>query len=106
LDRFALLRVASLLVQKAVHEGFGLSLLDAFAEGIPWPVQNTSFLPEVGGDAAAFFDPYDVDNISDVLQQVRTHPLTRRDFLQRKPSGLIVLDPCARKTLKLLQCDN
>jgi glycosyltransferase involved in cell wall biosynthesis len=56
-DRLELLRKADLLVQPAVYEGFGLSLLDAFSQGIPVACSNVSSLPEIAGDAAELFDP-------------------------------------------------
>lgn len=108
LDRFALLRVASLLVQGAIYEGFGLTLLDAFAEGIPVACSNISSLPEVAGDAAAFFDPYDVENISVVLQRVLTDPdystaLSAKGHLR---INRFSWDDCARQTLESLQRSN
>ena len=41
------------------YEGFGIPVLEAFAEGCPAALARTSSLPEVGGDAALYFDPED-----------------------------------------------
>jgi glycosyltransferase involved in cell wall biosynthesis len=104
LDRFALLRASSLLVQGAIYEGFGLSLLDAFSEGIPVACSNISSLPEVAGGAAALFNPYDVDNISAVLQRVLTD-ISYAAALSAKGAARIssfTWDECARRTLESL----
>ncbi len=52
---------AKLAIVASVYEGFGLPLLEAMACGTPVVSSNLSSLPEVGGDAALYFDPYDVD---------------------------------------------
>jgi glycosyltransferase involved in cell wall biosynthesis len=43
----------------SLYEGFGLPVLEAFSEGCPAALARTSSLPEVGGDAALYFDPTD-----------------------------------------------
>lgn len=43
------------------YEGFGLPLLEALACGAPALASNTSSLPEVGGDAACYLPPDDVE---------------------------------------------
>lgn len=39
-------------------EGFGIPVLEAFACGCPVLLSSSTSLPEVGGDAALYFDPY------------------------------------------------
>ncbi len=103
-DRLSLLRKASLLVQPSLYEGFGLSILDAFAEHVPVACANSSSLPEVAGDAAEFFDPYSVPSMVSAMTNVlksRTHAedLARRgwDRLQH-----FTWEACARRTLSLI----
>ena len=50
---------AKALVFPSLFEGFGMPLLEAMASGCPVLCSNTTALPEVGGDAAMFFDPTD-----------------------------------------------
>jgi glycosyltransferase involved in cell wall biosynthesis len=52
------------------YEGFGMSILEAFANNCPVCLSNTSSLPEVAGDAGAYFDPYSTDSIQEVIEKV------------------------------------
>lgn len=63
----------------SLSEGFGLPGLEAMACGAPVVSSNTTCLPEVYGDAAEYFDPYDVEFISDAILAV----LTKEDLRQR-----------------------
>jgi glycosyltransferase involved in cell wall biosynthesis len=51
-------------------EGFGLPLLEAMLRGVPVACSNVSALPEVAGDAARYFDPYDEASIAQALIDV------------------------------------
>lgn len=50
---------ADLFVFPSLFEGFGMPILEAMACGVPVACSNVSSLPEVAGEAAAFFDPCD-----------------------------------------------
>jgi glycosyltransferase involved in cell wall biosynthesis len=45
------------LIFPSLCEGFGIPVLEAFACGCPALLSNRTSLPEVGGDAALYFDP-------------------------------------------------
>ena len=66
-DLPALYGGALALVFPSIHEGFGLPVLEAMGCGVPVATSNTSSLPEIGGDAAQYFDPLDVASISATL---------------------------------------
>jgi glycosyltransferase involved in cell wall biosynthesis len=45
-------------------EGFGIPLIEAMQCEVPILCSNTSCMPEIAGDAALYFDPFDVNDIS------------------------------------------
>ncbi|MBI2008294.1 glycosyltransferase family 4 protein [Candidatus Amesbacteria bacterium] len=55
---------ASCFVYPSLYEGFGLPILSAFHHKVPVACSNTSSLPEVAGNAAAFFNPQDAESIA------------------------------------------
>jgi len=69
-DLPALYRNCELFVLPSFYEGFGLMALEAMASGAPTAVSKTSSLPEVGGDAVLYFNPYDTDEMSRVMAKV------------------------------------
>ena len=66
-DLPSLMTGAAAYVLASVYEGFGLPILEAMACGTPVVCSNTSSLPELGADAARYFDPHDV---RDMLQAI------------------------------------
>lgn len=66
-DLPAILAAAALAVQPSLYEGFGLPILEHMACGQVVAASNSSSHPEVGGEAAAYFDPYNVDEMMAVI---------------------------------------
>jgi len=58
-DLPALYSGADLFVFPSLYEGFGLTLLEAMACGVPVITSTASSLPEVAGDAAVQLSPYE-----------------------------------------------
>jgi len=56
---------ASVFVYPSVFEGFGIPVLEALTVGTPTATSNISSMPEVGGDAVLYFNPYNVEEIAD-----------------------------------------
>jgi glycosyltransferase involved in cell wall biosynthesis len=59
----------------SLYEGFGLPILEGLACGLPVAAANTSSLPEVAGDFAFYFDPYDIDGMAQALYQALRAPM-------------------------------
>jgi|YNPNPStandDraft_1061719.scaffolds.fasta_scaffold47617_2 glycosyltransferase involved in cell wall biosynthesis len=74
---------ALVTVQPSLWEGFGLPVLEAMACGSPVCTSNTSSLPEVGGDAARYFDPTDTEAMRSVLTEVLRDPELRQEMRRR-----------------------
>ncbi len=69
-DLPALYSGAIVFVMPSLYEGFGLPLLEAMACGAPVISSDASSLPEVGGDAAFYFNPRDPDALAAMLARV------------------------------------
>jgi glycosyltransferase involved in cell wall biosynthesis len=82
-DLPALYSGARLSVFPSLYEGFGFPILEAQSCGTPVVCSNTSSLPEVAGDAAAFFDPLDVDSISGAINNVVRDELLRANLIAK-----------------------
>jgi glycosyltransferase involved in cell wall biosynthesis len=61
---------AELFVFPSHFEGFGLPALEAMASGTPVILADATSLPEVGGDAAAYFTPGSVRGLAAVIDEV------------------------------------
>jgi glycosyltransferase involved in cell wall biosynthesis len=69
-DLSALYSGATCFVYPSYFEGFGLPILEAMKCGTPVIAGNRTSIPEVAGEAALLFDPFDVNSLVEALQRV------------------------------------
>lgn len=103
----ALYRQAAFLVLPSFEEGFGIPVLEAFACGCPVVSSNAGSLPEVGGDACLYFNPHDVGDMEDKIDQVLNDQNLRNELIKKgqKRVKLFSWENLAKQTLKVyLQC--
>ena len=74
---------ADVVVVPSLEEGFGLPVVEAMACGTPVACSDASALPEIAGDAAAYFDPRNPQNIAEILQTVLEDANLRRHMRVR-----------------------
>ena len=72
-DMPALYSSADLFVFPTLYEGFGIPVLTS----------NVTALPEVGGDGAAYADPYNVDDICEGMTRILTDKAYAGDLIQK-----------------------
>jgi glycosyltransferase involved in cell wall biosynthesis len=77
-----LYRNALVFVFPSLYEGFGIPMLEAMECGCPIAASNKSSLPEVGGDAALYFDPTYSESISKVIRSIIYSDNVRRNLIQ------------------------
>lgn len=65
----------------SLYEGFGIPVLESFACGCPVVCSNTSSLPEVGGEAAAYFDPASEISIKNAVTKVIYDSNVRKNLI-------------------------
>lgn len=80
----AIIAGAELAVQPSLYEGFGLPLLEHMACGQVVAASNRSSLPEIGGEAAAYFDPEDTQDMAAVIERLLGDP---QEYAQRQAAG-------------------
>jgi glycosyltransferase involved in cell wall biosynthesis len=73
----AIYKNAELFVFPSIYEGFGFPLLEAMAYGVPSIAARSSSLPEIGGDAALYFDPRDSHALEVEMERVLTDAALR-----------------------------
>ena len=100
-DVRSVIKLATLLVVPSLCEGFGLPLLEAMASGTPAAVSRAGALPEVGGDAAAYFDPGDAEEIALTILGLLGDEAGRLALGRagRARAALFSWDAAARRTL-------
>ena len=67
-------RKADAYILPSLSEGFGIPILEAFYYNTPVLCSNTTSLPEVAGNAAIYFDPYDPAAISNAIISLYNDP--------------------------------
>lgn len=74
---------AETFVFPSIYEGFGFPLLEAMSHGVPSIAARSSSLPEIGGDAALYFDPRDARELASLLQRVTSDAALREELATR-----------------------
>ena len=82
-DLAAVYAGAELFVFPSIYEGFGFPLLEAMAHGVPSIAARSSSLPEIGGDAALYFDPHDARSLEALMERALTDRALRDDLAAR-----------------------
>ncbi|HEY0158296.1 MAG TPA: glycosyltransferase family 1 protein [Thermoanaerobaculia bacterium] len=74
---------AEAFVFPSIYEGFGFPLLEAMARGVPSIAAQSSSLPEIGGDAALYFPPRDVNALMTQIGRVVSDAALRQELAAR-----------------------
>jgi glycosyltransferase involved in cell wall biosynthesis len=74
---------AAALVHPSLHEGFGLTPLEAMTTGTPVIAARSPGVTEVCGEAALYVDPRDPADLAASMKRVATDPALRADLGER-----------------------
>ena len=75
--------MAEQFVYPSMYEGFGLPVLEAMCCGTPVITTNISSLPEVGGEAALYFENNDAHDLFQKMKLLATNPSLRKVISQK-----------------------
>jgi glycosyltransferase involved in cell wall biosynthesis len=102
-DLPALYSGALCFVYPSYFEGFGLPPLEAMKCGTPVIVGNQTSMPEVVGDAAIMFDPFDAADIASAIKKVISDDALRATLKTRSLERAQLFDwqHTARQTLEV-----
>ena len=91
------------LIFPSKYEGFGLPILEAFASDCPVLASNTTSLPEVGGNAAKYFDPNDIDSMRTAILDVVENQNIRKKLIIKghKQLSKFSVEKTAKETFNL-----
>ena len=74
---------ALIYITPSLSEGFGLTPLEAIACGTPVAAARISATPEILGDAALYFDPYDIEDIKNAIKKLTTDEKLQDDLREK-----------------------
>lgn len=64
-------------------EGFGIPVIEAMNAGVPVICSNTTSLPEVGGHAVLYVDPFSMSQIKDAMVRLYTEKELRDSLIEK-----------------------
>lgn len=98
----ALMAGAEVFVMPSFWEGFGITVVEAMACGVPVVVSKVGSLPEVIGDAGVVINPESFQDLAKGIEEAfeNKEKLIEKGYMQIKKFSW---DNCARQTLKILE---
>lgn len=103
IDLETLFQAASLYVFPSLYEGFGLPPLEAMAHGCPVVSSNQASMPEILGEAATYFNPFDKEDIIAKIEELINNKDERNKLiaLGHKQIEKYSWLECSRKTYEI-----
>lgn len=88
-------------VYPSAYEGFGIPILDAFANRCPVILSRASCFPEVAGDAALYFDLGDTIGLQDQILKLLKNRSLRQDLIEKgmRRKSLFSWEKCVVQTV-------
>lgn len=98
-----LISQSSALVFPSVFEGFGLPIIEGMALETLVLSSNKTSLPEVGGEVAIYFDPNNIDEITEKLKIIAAGNIDRdvRIKMGKKLAQKFTWEKCVKETYKM-----
>lgn len=78
-----LYRNAEVFIIPSFEEGFGIPMLEAMASGCPVVASGVGSLPEVGKNAAVYFDPHSKEDMAEKISEVLDSKEIRKQLIEK-----------------------
>lgn len=87
----------------SLYEGFGIPILEAMKSGTPVITSNVSSLPEIGGNAVLYVDPYNVEDIAKAMERIIEDEELKQSLIDKglKRAGKFSWEKMAKETLQV-----
>ena len=104
-DLIDLYRESAAYVHPSLSEGFGLGSVEAMSLGVPVVQSNASCLPEIGGDAALYFDPLNERDMAEKIAEILKNKKLRDKLSEKGPQRVKMFswEKMAKETLKVYE---
>lgn len=98
-----LFKNAQFFILPSLYEGFGTTLLEAFATGTPSIASNVGSLPEIADGAAYFINPMDTSGMAEAMEKFSKDENLRNSYRQKglEQAKKFDWEKCARETLEV-----
>jgi glycosyltransferase involved in cell wall biosynthesis len=95
---------ATAFILPSLHEGFGITLLQSLACGVPSIASDIPVLREVAGEAALFFDPHNKEALAALMEKIITDQKLRDELGIKGQNRAkdFSWEKCAKETLKTI----
>jgi len=101
-DKGELYDKADLFIYPSFYEGFGFPPLESLLVGTPVIASHNSSLPEIVGEWATMVNPYDVGELSLVMEELLTNPSLVNVETKRAIRDRFSWDKAAQRTFDIL----
>lgn len=82
-ELYTIYKNARLFVFPSEYEGFGIPTLEAMQCGCPIILSTNSSLPEIGGEAAAYFETNNVPHLTQEILKILENDLYRNELIKK-----------------------
>ncbi|OGI16373.1 MAG: hypothetical protein A3J63_02130 [Candidatus Moranbacteria bacterium RIFCSPHIGHO2_02_FULL_40_12b] len=98
-----LFKNSEFFILPSLYEGFGTTMLEAFATGTPAIVSRVSSIPEIADNAAHFINPVDKEGIAEAMLKFSSDENLKNEYRQKGLEQVKKFDweKCARETLEV-----
>ncbi|KKP97800.1 MAG: Glycosyltransferase [Candidatus Moranbacteria bacterium GW2011_GWE1_36_7] len=98
-----LFKGAEFFVMPSLYEGFGMTVLEAFATKTPAIISQVASLPELAGEAAYYINPLDTVEMAKAFEEFSSNTELRREYVARGTEQVKKFDweKTARETLEV-----